>query len=45
MSIWQMIKAARAKPMNLSADLTEAVILGVLCVFLVGMLVGSVVLT
>jgi len=39
-----MIKAARAKPMNLSADLTKAVVLVVICLFLVGMLVGSVVL-
>lgn len=45
MTIWQMIKAARAKPMNLNADITEAVFLVVLCLFLVGMLVGSVVLS
>ena len=45
MTLWQMIKAARAKPMNLSTDLTEAVVLVAIALVMVGMLIGSVVLT
>ena len=44
MNLWQMIKAARAKPMNPRADLIEAVFLVAFSLVLIGMLIGSVVL-
>ena len=44
MTLWQMIKTARAKPMNPKADLIEALALVAITLILLGMLIGSVVL-